>query len=133
MTRVRATFHYAMRRFLVEDDLLGGSFAVRVEDNDVTITFPLAGAHDEDAATASPGAPFRDRFPERDEMALVEGAQDIHVTMGSGSISEGPTLEKVDVLRAEVILDAATFGAADFHGRGASSEVWERAKREVEG
>jgi hypothetical protein len=68
----------------------------------------------------------------RDEMPLVEGAQDIHVTMGSSS-NEGPTLENVDVLRVEVILEAATFGAADFHGPGTSPEVWERAKRDVEG
>jgi hypothetical protein len=132
MTRVRATFHYAMRRFLVEDGLLGGSFALRIENHDVTIIFPLAGGRDENPATASPGAPLNDRFPERDEMPLVEGAQDIHVTMGSRSMGEGPTLDNVDVLRAEVILDAATFGAADFHGGGTASQVWERAKREVE-
>jgi hypothetical protein len=109
MTRVRATFHYAIRRFLVEGDLLGGAFAVRVEGHDVMIIFPLAGAHDEDPATASPGAPFKVRFPDRDEVPLVEGAQDIHVTMSSSSVGEGPTLENVDVLRAEVVIDGATF------------------------
>lgn len=69
---------------------------------------------------------------QREEMRLVEGAQDIHVKMGSSRIGEGPSPENVDVLRTEVILDGAPFCAAEFHRRGTSSEVWERALREVE-
>jgi hypothetical protein len=129
--RLRATIHYAVRRFIVEAGLLGSSLALRVENHDVTVIFPLAGRDDE-TAKASPGPAFNDRFPPREEIPLIEGARDLHVTTATRAVGEGPKLEDVDILRVEVFIDKATFGASDFTGGSAPQEIWRQLQGEVE-
>jgi hypothetical protein len=129
MTRVRATFHYAMRGLTVEAPVLGTSFDVVVAGYPMTVTFPTS-VDTEDAGRAPPAPAFADRFPPREELPLVEGAKDLHVVMSSSAV-DGPQLVGVDLLRIEVILEEASFAADDYHGGGASQDVVERARAEV--
>jgi hypothetical protein len=130
MSRIRATFHYAPRGLLIEPAVLGHSFGLVVNGYEMTVTFPLAAA-ESDESSASPAPQFDEYFPEREKLPLVGGAKDIFVTMMSEP-ADGPTIIGIDKLRVEVFIDDASFGASDYSDGGATSEVSQRARSEIE-
>jgi hypothetical protein len=130
MTRIRATFHYAIRDLVVRRDFLGATMNVTIDDHDVVVTLPLDGEDDERAKSGPDYDEYHERFPVRDEIPQAEGTKQIFVVM-SDNAAESP-LTSVDLLRVEAINCDASFGAPDFSGYGAPEDVQERARAEVE-
>ena len=53
-TRLRATYHYAVRGLIVEHDRLGGSLPVTILDHEVVVTLPLTPTAEPAARAATP-------------------------------------------------------------------------------
>jgi hypothetical protein len=129
MTRVRATFHYAIRDLVVAREFLGATMNLAIDDHDIVITLPVDG--DDSGAKAGPNLrEYDERFPPRDTIEQAAGTKQIFVTMVDNS-AESP-LTSIDLLRVDAVIREATFAADDFEGYGAPKEVSERANAEVE-
>jgi hypothetical protein len=128
MARLRMTFHYAVHKLVIDRDLLGASVKMQVSGLDVTVVFPMAPEASDGPEAASPAPAFDERFPTREPMPLIEGAQDIFVVLSHGPADPSESHPvTIDLLRVEATGDfdlaASEYGAKG----GASEEVWNRA------
>jgi hypothetical protein len=122
------TFHYSVRGLLVQQGRLGTELPVRVGDREVTVVLPVSPQEQDDHPGASPAPAFDDRFPRREPMPLLDGAQDLHVTLSVTPVHPTETAGvKVDLVRVVVHHDAQ-LSVADYAAEGGASQaVWEVA------
>lgn len=134
MTKLRTTLHYAVRELMVEDDRLGSSLGVVIDDCEVTVTLPLTPKEEELATSAAPAPVFDERFPSREAMPPVHAGQDVFVVLSSSPVEPSPTQPvAIDMLRVEVLTEAP-LSASEYDGErgGAHQDVWDRANAVME-
>lgn len=99
MTALRATFYFPVERLCIENDLLGTTHELSVDDHRVRVTLPSREAEPRRAAEARESIAFPDPDPE--SLPLIEGGAELR----SSATAVASGFARIDVIRVEVLFD----------------------------